>query len=414
VRRSFLKILWLAIQTALSVALGLVAPFVAYDRLARAGLDITPVMYGIIMAAYGFTFVLICAEGISALRAPPRPDRIDIARTISLRPCVGRRLAWEIDLLLHPPKDISGLERFSLRVWRPAYMWLSWQAIPLAAFWWWRHDPAQRREWIVPIAALLGVWVLHGTPAQTLFSYLLADRSEQRFGRFLGYLVGSMVFHAGLRHSVARVAQLRVIVGDRGQPAGRALESGADLADSRPAALAGVPAPDGEQRAPPLPESPPPAAAAASTEAEIPALAGAIPPNQGPEPTYVRAAEDRGLQGPPAAPAEVLAMAAELGELIDQLVGQRDSAALENARLADRVRELERILDARRSLTLQLHAATDGGVTIQDLRELYDTLDTLARHPSDIGALSAIGRQAPLLARVVTGYGVARGALKPN
>jgi hypothetical protein len=79
---------------------------------------------------------------------------------------------------------------------------------------------------------------------------------------------------------------------------------------------------------------------------------------------------------------------------------------------AARLRRRRATLDAGRSLTLRLHAASDSPLTDGKLRELCDTLEALNRYPSDVGALSAIGRQASLISRVVTDYSVIQGMLR--
>ncbi len=64
----------LSVQIALTLVLGLVIPFAAYVALGRAGLDITPAMVAIVVAALLVTSALICLVGYYSLRLPTPPS----------------------------------------------------------------------------------------------------------------------------------------------------------------------------------------------------------------------------------------------------------------------------------------------------------------------------------------------------
>lgn len=74
-RKGLAPVLRLAGQILLTVLLGLVLPFFAYVALDRAGLDVTPVVYLVVVLALTITGGLIWWEGSLALRRvdPPEP-----------------------------------------------------------------------------------------------------------------------------------------------------------------------------------------------------------------------------------------------------------------------------------------------------------------------------------------------------
>src|SRR5579872_6013113 len=181
----------------ISMALALAVPFFAYVFLDRAALDVSAVAYGIVLAFLLLTFVLICLQGLmpdpemratTSIGAPFIFDHRLV--TLGNGPRVGvtsrsmwaERLRAESRWLLRRSDTQaaeSKLYRFSLYVWRPAYVWMAIQPLPLIAFWVWRHGTPSHpltslRGWLVPMGILAAVYLLHNAPAQTVFAYALA------------------------------------------------------------------------------------------------------------------------------------------------------------------------------------------------------------------------------------------------
>jgi cellulose synthase/poly-beta-1,6-N-acetylglucosamine synthase-like glycosyltransferase/DNA-binding response OmpR family regulator len=97
--------------------------------------------------------------------------------------------------------------------WREIYPWLSLQMIPVLAYKAW-HD-GTHLHWVVPSLVLATLFTVTVGPAQTLFAYRLAV-PELRAKRawFWTYLVVSSVVYTEWKNIIARVAQVKELVGE--------------------------------------------------------------------------------------------------------------------------------------------------------------------------------------------------------
>lgn len=101
-----------------------------------------------------------------------------------------------------------------LLAWREIYPWLSLQMFPIVVYW--TVGAGRRLDWFVPIFALTTVFTLSVGPGQTYFAYRLATPEIRRHRRwFVAYLFVSSVFYTELKNVIARVAQVKELMGDR-------------------------------------------------------------------------------------------------------------------------------------------------------------------------------------------------------
>ena len=101
-----------------------------------------------------------------------------------------------------------------LLAWREIYPWLSLQMFPIVLYW--TVGVGRRLDWFVPIFALTTVFTLSVGPSQTYFAYRLATPEIRRRRRwFVVYLVVSSVFYTEFKNLIARVAQVKELMGDR-------------------------------------------------------------------------------------------------------------------------------------------------------------------------------------------------------
>jgi len=101
-----------------------------------------------------------------------------------------------------------------LLAWREIYPWLSLQMFPIIAYWTVGAD--RSLDWFVPILVLTTVFTLSVGPSQTWFSYhLAAPEIRARGGWFLLYLLVASVFYTEFKNLIARVAQVKEVMGDR-------------------------------------------------------------------------------------------------------------------------------------------------------------------------------------------------------
>ena len=118
------------------------------------------------------------------------------------RGLASKRLGWRQKL---------GLGQ--LLLWRELYPWISLQILPLAAFWIWRQGGL---DWFVPIFVLTTLLTLSVGPGQVLLAYHLGSaeiRAHRRW--FVAYLLLASLFYVEFKNVIARVAQLRQLLGER-------------------------------------------------------------------------------------------------------------------------------------------------------------------------------------------------------
>ena len=100
--------------------------------------------------------------------------------------------------------------------WREIYPWLSLQIIPVIAFIAWRAGGVTHVDWLVPTFVLTSVYTLAVGPGQVLFAWRLsAPEVRRNKAWFFLYLLTSTVFYTEFKNAIARVAQLKEILGER-------------------------------------------------------------------------------------------------------------------------------------------------------------------------------------------------------
>lgn len=99
--------------------------------------------------------------------------------------------------------------------WREIYPWLSLQVVPVLAYLVWRGGTGTL-DWGISIFVLTSLYTLSAGPSQVLFAYRLAAPEVRRHKRwFWSYLLVSTVFYTPLKNSIARIAQLKELTGER-------------------------------------------------------------------------------------------------------------------------------------------------------------------------------------------------------
>jgi cellulose synthase/poly-beta-1,6-N-acetylglucosamine synthase-like glycosyltransferase/CheY-like chemotaxis protein/GGDEF domain-containing protein len=108
------------------------------------------------------------------------------------------------------------LGAFHLLIWREIFPWVSLQVFPIVAYWAWRAGGLDRLDWFVPLLFVLTVTTLATGPGQIFFTYFLADpEHRKKKGWFAYYLLVSFFFYSEYKNLLARVAQLKELMGER-------------------------------------------------------------------------------------------------------------------------------------------------------------------------------------------------------
>ncbi len=105
---------------------------------------------------------------------------------------------------------------FFLLGWREIYPWISMQMFPIVAFYSLKAGGPQNLNWFVPIFILTTLFTLSVGPWQTLFAYRQGSpeiRSHKRW--FWFYLLVSSVFYTEYKNVIARVAQVKQLMGEK-------------------------------------------------------------------------------------------------------------------------------------------------------------------------------------------------------
>jgi len=103
-----------------------------------------------------------------------------------------------------------------LLAWRELYPWISAQMFPVIAFWAVKYGGLDKLDWLIPVFVLTSVFTLSVGPGQALFAYLKSDPEIKRHkGWCWQYLLFSSVFYTEFKNIIARVAQIKEIMGER-------------------------------------------------------------------------------------------------------------------------------------------------------------------------------------------------------
>ncbi len=103
-----------------------------------------------------------------------------------------------------------------LLAWREIYPWLSSQMFPIIAFWVWKYHGLDKVNWLIPIFVLTSLFTLSVGPGQAFLAYLRAEKEiKDHKSWFLWYLLFSSVFYTEFKNIIARVAQIKEIMGER-------------------------------------------------------------------------------------------------------------------------------------------------------------------------------------------------------
>jgi cellulose synthase/poly-beta-1,6-N-acetylglucosamine synthase-like glycosyltransferase len=116
-------------------------------------------------------------------------------------------------------KKLTGRQKVGaayLLAWREIYPWISSQVFPIIAFWVWKYHGIDKLNWLIPIFVLTTVFTLSVGPGQALFAYLKAAPEIKRHkGWFWLYLLVSSLVYTEFKNVIARVAQLKELMGER-------------------------------------------------------------------------------------------------------------------------------------------------------------------------------------------------------
>lgn len=105
---------------------------------------------------------------------------------------------------------------FHLLVWREIYPWLSWQMLPIIAYWSWKFGGLDKLDWFVPIFILTSIFTMTTGPLQLLFIRRLAEDSIRKRRRWMWwYLLMTSFAYVEYKNLIARVAQIKEIMGER-------------------------------------------------------------------------------------------------------------------------------------------------------------------------------------------------------
>jgi CheY-like chemotaxis protein/cellulose synthase/poly-beta-1,6-N-acetylglucosamine synthase-like glycosyltransferase len=103
-----------------------------------------------------------------------------------------------------------------LLAWREIYPWLSSQMFPIIAFWVWKYHGMDKVNWLIPIFVLTSLFTLSVGPGQTFLAYLRAEKEiKDHKSWFFWYLLCSSIFYTEFKNIIARVAQIKEIMGER-------------------------------------------------------------------------------------------------------------------------------------------------------------------------------------------------------
>ena len=100
--------------------------------------------------------------------------------------------------------------------WAQVVPWVTIQVIPILGFTAWRDEGLGHLDWLVPLFVLLSIFTLSVGGAQAIFAYVLGDsRIRRHRAWFVLYAIHSMLWFGELKNLIARVAQLKEVIGER-------------------------------------------------------------------------------------------------------------------------------------------------------------------------------------------------------
>jgi cellulose synthase/poly-beta-1,6-N-acetylglucosamine synthase-like glycosyltransferase len=100
--------------------------------------------------------------------------------------------------------------------WTQVVPWVTIQVVPILAFTAWRDGGLGKLDLLVPLFVLLSIFTFSVGIAQAVFAYKLGDsRISQHRSWFVLYGIHSMLWFGELKNLIARVAQLKEIIGER-------------------------------------------------------------------------------------------------------------------------------------------------------------------------------------------------------
>ncbi|PKO03371.1 MAG: histidine kinase [Chloroflexi bacterium HGW-Chloroflexi-5] len=103
-----------------------------------------------------------------------------------------------------------------LLVWRELYPWISAQMFPIIAFWAVKYNGLDELDWLIPVFILTSLFTLSVGPGQALFAYLKSEKEiKEHKGWFWQYLLFSSIFYTEFKNVIARIAQIKEIMGER-------------------------------------------------------------------------------------------------------------------------------------------------------------------------------------------------------
>jgi cellulose synthase/poly-beta-1,6-N-acetylglucosamine synthase-like glycosyltransferase len=100
--------------------------------------------------------------------------------------------------------------------WAQLVPWITIQLIPILGFTVWREGGIGQLDFLVPLFVLLTLFTFSVGPAQAIFGYLLGNANIRRHRGWFGlYALHSMIWFAEFKNLIARVAQLKELIGER-------------------------------------------------------------------------------------------------------------------------------------------------------------------------------------------------------
>ena len=104
---------------------------------------------------------------------------------------------------------------FYLLGWSQVYPWFAGQILPILAFWTIRHG-WESIDWMIPIWMATTVFTLGAGAFRALAAFRLgAPELRRRPGWLLFYLLAEPLFYAPLKNVIARMAQVRELLGEK-------------------------------------------------------------------------------------------------------------------------------------------------------------------------------------------------------
>ncbi len=100
--------------------------------------------------------------------------------------------------------------------WAQVIPWITIQVLPILAFVAWRDGGLGKLDWLIPFFVLLSIFTFSVGAAQAVFAYLLGDASIRRHRSwFVFYGVQSILWFGEFKNLIARVAQLKELIGEQ-------------------------------------------------------------------------------------------------------------------------------------------------------------------------------------------------------